>query len=166
MNALGNIFYRAPILTVKDWIEDNNLSKYLSTSERKLLTKNNEELSEEELTNLYWYIEGLWTLLWAGGLIPQLDFARPVEDTLVSLVPNLKLNEGGNEFAQKMKLRPNSEIFAMLDLYYRLHWYAMDGRLNGYSTEPISLDVVMERRKALEWLMDSKSDWDHIDLST
>lgn len=49
----------------------------------------------------------------------------------------------------------------MLDLYFRAHWYARDGQLNGYPTAPFDLDIIMERRKTLEWLVDrSIEDWD------
>jgi hypothetical protein len=49
----------------------------------------------------------------------------------------------------------------MLDLYYRAHWYARDGLLNGYATEPFNLDVIMERRRALEWISDRNlADWE------
>jgi hypothetical protein len=54
----------------------------------------------------------------------------------------------------------------MLDLYYRLHWWVRDAQLNRYPSDPVSIDIIMERRKSLEWLLDSASDWDHIELST
>ena len=64
-------------------------------------------------------------------------------------------------FRSAFRLRPDESLLPMLDLYYRSHWYARDGRLNGYATEPFNLDVIMERRKALEWASDSTiEDWD------
>ncbi|MFL5537927.1 MAG: DUF4272 domain-containing protein [Longimicrobiaceae bacterium] len=65
-----------------------------------------------------------------------------------------------------MSARPHSELLAMLDLYYRLHWYAEDGRLNGYPTPDVSLDVVTEWRRALKWVLDPETGWDDVDLST
>ena len=166
MNALLAIYFGAPIPVIKTWIHNNGLDHHLSNSECNILIKDNAQLTKSEVTNLYGYIEGLWALMWVGGLIDVLDFTHPIDDTMVLLVPNLQVNEDGSKFKRKMKLRPYSELFAMLDLSYRLHWYARDGSLHGYSTEPISLDIVVERRKALEWLMDQSADWDHINLST
>jgi len=52
----------------------------------------------------------------------------------------------------------------MLDLYYRAHWYAREGSLKGFSTGVFNLDIIVERRKALEWISDSKiEDWDDVD---
>jgi GTPase len=42
---------------------------------------------------------------------------------------------------------------------------ARAGQIKGYPTGNVSLDIVMERRKALEWLY-SSCDWDNVDLST
>jgi hypothetical protein len=54
----------------------------------------------------------------------------------------------------------------MLDLYFRLHWWTRDGQLNGYETGDVRLDIIMERRKALEWVLDDSCDWDNVELST
>lgn len=166
MNAMLNICFLAPVPVIRTWIERNGLENHLSNSERVLLTKSNDQLARQELINLYWHIEALWALMWAGNLIEHLDFTRPVEDYMASLAPNLQVNKNGDMFSKRMRLRPYNELYNMLDLHYRLHWYARDGQLNGYSTGAVSLDIIMERRKALEWFMDASSDWDHIDLST
>jgi hypothetical protein len=55
----------------------------------------------------------------------------------------------------------------MLDLYYRAHWYVVDGHLHRYDTGDFDLDIIMERRKALEWIGDpTVEDWDYTDAST
>jgi hypothetical protein len=165
LNALLNIHFQAPIPIIRGWIEANGLSDHLSRAERALLQKQNADLTEQEDIDLYWYIEALWALLWVGGLIPDMPFDQPVGDHMAALVPNLQRGENSDKFA-RMRLRPYGELFQMLDLYYRVHWYARDGQLNGYSTGDISLDVVMERRKALEWVWDASSDWDNMRLDT
>ena len=45
-------------------------------------------------------------------------------------------------------------------------WWTRDAGLKGEATGDVSEDVVMEQRKALEWIMDRKSDWDDVELST
>jgi hypothetical protein len=166
INALINIAFQAPIPIIKSWIEINHLTANLTLAEQSLLQKQNENLSEREISNLGWSIEALWALMWAGNLISDLAIDKPVSDRMVELVPNLEKNEDGAKFLEKMRLRPDEELYQMLDLYFRIHWYTEDGRINGYSTGNISSDIVMERRKALEWLMDSSSEWDDIRLST
>ena len=166
INALLNIAFQAPISVIKSWIETQGLATYLTPDEQDLLEKQNADLSEQEVANLEWSIEALWALMWAGSLIFDLAIDSPVSDDMVRLVPNLEKNEDGAKFSEKMRPRPYEELYQMLDLYYRVHWYTEDGRINGYSTGNISSDIVMERRKALEWLMDNSSDWDDISLNT
>jgi hypothetical protein len=54
----------------------------------------------------------------------------------------------------------------MLDLYYRLHWWTRNSQLTGKDTSVVRLDIIMERRKALEWIMDPTCDWDNVEMST
>lgn len=166
LNALVNIAFSAPISAIKNWIDANGLAAHLSQGERDLLRKQNEDISEQQKSDLEWSIEALWALMWAGGLIPDLPVDTHVADTMVTLVPDLQKNEDGEKFTQRMRLRSYAELYQMLDLYYRAHWYTEDGRINGYDTADISSDIVMERRKALEWLLDASSDWDNISLNT
>jgi hypothetical protein len=59
-----------------------------------------------------------------------------------------------------MRLRPYPELYAMRDLAYRFHWWTRDSHLKGEDSGPVQLDIVMERRKALEWILDEQIDWD------
>ena len=166
LNAMLNIHFKAPVHVIEDWITRNKLTQYLTEREKVLLTKDHDELTEQETTDLYWYIEALWALMWVGSLIKDMPFDRSVEDFMASLAPNLQANDDGSKFSQKMRIRTYDEIFKMLDLYFRLHWYARNGQLNGYSTDPVSLDIVMERRKSLEWVLSPDDGWDDVVLNT
>ncbi|WP_125205893.1 DUF4272 domain-containing protein [Capsulimonas corticalis] len=166
LNALVNIAYGAPIPVIKKWITDNGLTAYLSKKERLLLEKRNEDLTDQEQTDLYWSMEALWALIWAGGLTSDLPIDTPVSKTMASLLPNLQKNENGASFSAKMHLRSYTQLYSMLDLYYRANWSTNNARLHGGPSGKISGDIVMERRKALEWLMDSESDWDNTNANT
>lgn len=166
LNALINIAFGAPIPIIRGWIAANGAMSHVSFNEQALLLKNADDLSEQEVLNLRWSLEALWALMWAGGLTDDLAIDGHVPDAMAMLVPDLQKNENGTKFSQKMQMRPVSDLYCMLDLYYRAHWSTEDGRINGYSTGDISPDVVMERRKALEWLLDASADWDHISLDT
>jgi len=161
MNALLQIYFGAPINVIDAWITSNDLRASLSRRESQILRKSNAELSEQEKIDLYWYVESLWTLTWAGALIADIPIAEPVGDDLASLLPNLQVGETPARFRAGFSLRPFPQIYQMLDLYYRAHWYARDGQLRGRDTGVFDIDIIMERRKALEWLCDRQiADWD------
>lgn len=166
LNAMLQIYFKAPIEAIKDWINLNGLADDLSESEREILEKEDGDLTEQERINLYWYIEALWTLAWAGQLIDELPFDEGVGDILASLCPALQRNEDCSKLSKKMRLRSHDELFRMLDLYYRLHWWTRNAQMTRKDTGAVHLDIIMERRKALEWIMDPACDWDNVETST
>jgi hypothetical protein len=166
LNAMLQIYFKAPIAVVKDWITRNGLADDISDSEREILKKDDDGLTEQERINLYWYIEALWTLVWAGQLIPDLPFDQCVGHNLASLCPALQRNEDGSKFSKQMRLRSRDELFRMLDLYYRLHWWTRNAQLTGQDTGVVQLDIITERRKALEWIMDPACNWDNVEQGT
>lgn len=162
MNAMIQIHFGAPIEVIRTWIETHGLTADLSRKERQILATPEADLGEQERTNLYWSIEALWTLAWIGSLIPEIPVEGPVGDELATLMPNLQVNEPPDRLRRTFRLRSPAAIYQKLDLYYLAHWYARDGALRKYDTAPFDLDVIMERRKALEWVMDAEiEDWDH-----
>ncbi|MBB3180805.1 DUF4272 domain-containing protein [Variovorax sp. Sphag1AA] len=72
LNAMLQIAFKAPISFVRKWIGSNGLDEELSRSERAILGKDDADLTEQERTNLYWYIEALWALAWAAGKVERL----------------------------------------------------------------------------------------------
>jgi hypothetical protein len=167
MNAFIQIHFGAPVKVIETWIRKHGLLPHLSPSERELLAKADADLTAQEVTDLYWYIEALWALAWAGSLIPSLSIHLPVGEELARLMPNLQVDEPPDRLRSTFKLRPPAEIYQMLDLYFLAHWYARDGSLRGEETGPFNLDVIMERRKALEWVMNAEiPDWDQTPQDT
>ena len=162
MNALINIYFQAPIPIIKGWIEQHDLTSSLSEHEKQLLDKDNDDLTEQESLSLFWYIESLWALMWAGGLIDELPIDKHVEDYQAELCPNLEQGEDASKFTHTMKIRTKEEIFKMLDLYFRTHWHTRNGILHNYSTGDMHDGVISERRKALEWLIDNTLNWDDV----
>jgi hypothetical protein len=161
LHAMLQIFFGAPTDVAASWIRANRLEPSLSQHDRSVLARKREELTDQEGMNLFWYVEALWAILWAGRLTQDLPIDGRVGDNLASLLPNLLANEDAGSFRRRFALRPYDEIYRMLDLYYRAHWYAREGQLRGQPTEPFNLDIIMERRRALEWISDrSIDDWD------
>lgn len=165
MNALINISFEAPVTVIRKWIDQNGLTPYLSNWEHEILLKDNEELSDYEINSLRWYLEGLWAMMWAANMIHNLDETQWCSDEMASMLPNLERNETNEKINMVSELRTDEEIYEMLDLYYRLHWYCVDERLKGQQTK-INEGLVYERRRALEWLINTNSDWDDIEMST
>lgn len=165
MNALINIAFEAPTIAIKTWLEEQNLSKYLSGSELEILEKQNEELEETEVISLSWYIEALWAFMWLTEMTDQLEAEKHVGDNQASLLPNLEQDEDNSKIADLKNLRSETAIYKMLDYYYRLHWYCVDERINGRKPK-LNEGQIYERRKALEWVFNRSNDWDDVEMST
>jgi Domain of unknown function (DUF4272) len=166
MHALLQLTFGAPREVIRQWIADNGLEASLSIRERALVA-GDEELGEQEGTDLRWYIEALWALAWAGSLIADIPVGQSAGAGLARLMPDLQVGERAAGFRARFAPRPYVELFAMLDFYYRAHWYARNGLREGTSTAPFDLDTIMERRKALEWACDADiADWDETPADT
>ncbi len=163
MNALLNIYFKAPTTVIHDWLGQHNLLEALTEDELGLLHKKNSELSEKELTNLYWYIESLWALFWVMNLHDDLAIDAHVPDYMIKLVPDLRKNEGPEKFSN-VEMRTDKQIYEMLDLYYRLHWFTSYCKTENIDCSPIGHDFVFERRKALFWVMHPEQEWHNVDM--
>lgn len=165
MNALVNIAFRAPTHIIKEWIEFNNLSRYLSNFEKELLEKENADLSEFEINSLQWYLESLWSFMWLTQLIDDIIPEESVGNNMASLLPNLEQGDSNEKIENIKSIRPEVEAYKMLDYYFRLHWYCVNERLNGRETK-LNEGLIYERRKSLEWAFDESSDWDNVEMGT
>lgn len=128
------------------------------------------EASYDEAVNMGWKYESLWALLWAMGLVKELDFPKDICDC------NFVMKTFSDDFSEHVKMRGTDEILQALDLIYRYHWACVNARVNGSKSAGLDEEVVMERRGGLEWLCckgaenDNLSDeynaWDYPDLNT
>ena len=164
--ALFQLHLEAPVDIVKNWIDTNGLTDSLTEEEKEFLKSNYKGLPERDQINIYWFVEAIWTFAWIGGMHDKLTFNSGVEDTLASMLPNIAENEPTGLFIAEYKLRSKFEIFDMLDKFYRVHWFARNNNLAGKTSDKVSLDLVMERRKALEFVCYAQVAWDEISLDT
>ena len=128
------------------------------------------EASYDEAVNMGWKYESLWALLWAMGLVKELDFPKDICDC------NFVMKTFSGDFLERVKMRGTDEVLQALDLVYRYHWACVNARVNGTKSAGLDEEVVMERRGGLEWLCckdaenDNPSDeynaWDYPDLNT
>ena len=128
------------------------------------------EASYDEAVNMGWKYESLWALLWAMGLVKELDFPKDICDC------NFVMKTFSGDFSERVKMRGTDEILQALDLIYRYHWACVNARVNGSKSAGLDEEVVMERRGGLEWLCckgdendnltDEYNAWDYPDLNT
>lgn len=166
LTALFQLHLEAPKDIIKKWLEGNGLTTYLTEEELEYLETKYSELPKQTQIDIYWFVEAIWTFAWIGGLHNNLTLNTGVEDSLATLIPNIAKNEPTEKFIINFRLRNQIEIFEMLDKFYRAHWYAKNNDLTGKKSDKVDLDIIMERRKALEFTVYKKFDWNEISLDT
>jgi hypothetical protein len=164
--ALFQLHLEAPNEIIKNWIDENGLASDLTEEEQNYLETKYIDLSEQSQIDIYWYVEVIWTFAWIGGLHDNLTLNTGVEDSLITLIPNIQNNESATKFISDFQLRNRLEIFEMLDKFYRAHWFSRNSDFKGEKSDIANLDIIMERRKALEFTCFKDFVWDEISLDT
>lgn len=122
--------------------------------------------TSQDAIDVSWTYEAYWSLLWVLGLIDDIKDSSDICDCekAITTVSNCK---NYDEFKNKCKLRNTEKILDMLDLYFRYHWACVEKRINpSTNIGNLNPDVVVERRKGLEWVISSIDEWDEISLDT
>ena len=166
LTALFQLHLQAPREVIKKWLDENGLLTNLNVEELEYLETEYSELPEQTQADIYWFVEAIWTFAWVGGLHNNLTLNTGVEDLLETLIPNIAKNEPAEKFISNFRLRKKIEIFEMLDKIYRAHWFARNNELKGEKSEKVDLDIIIERRKALEYTCYKEFEWDEISLDT
>lgn len=165
LNAMYQLHLGAPKFIIANWIDEYvSDAEAVPTYEQGILDSE-EPLNEEEHFYLYWSLESLWAIAWATNLINELPFTEEVGDELADLSPSLHLNEDGQKYINNMTLRSYRELYQMQDLYYRVHWWLNDAAKANEPVAHIALGAIIQRRIALEWIMDARIKWDDVDVS-
>ena len=159
---------RAPAERIRNALEDNDLERWMSATERLFLRdlEGEAELDDERrhrlAVDISWSEEALWALLWSLELVDDLppDELCGREPFYERLAPGMDPSKGRTD----VLLRPLPEIAAMLDFYYLLHWHARNAQYHGQAWDnEIAPGAVLERRRALEWLFQDVA-WEDVDL--
>ncbi len=119
----------------------------------------------QELIDYCWRYECVHVFLWALG---QFDNLQP-PNTICNVADEVDLIRGAvpRGFIEDAKLRPQSEILDVADLYYRLHWAAIHLRLHGQQSDAIDEGIIRERHRALNWLIRyMNQEWDDVTTDT
>lgn len=146
------------------WLDQERLADRLAASEQSYL--HHEKSPESPLFKTR--IESLWALTWFAGYHANLDFGAYCSDSFIALFPDIKQSESADTFRAKARLRSTDELEQALDLAYCLHWAVRDGNLKGrrvVGKNQIKEYVIIERRRALEWLAGDDA-WDDVPMDT
>ena len=141
-------------------IEALQLREHFTEQELRIIDN---RASQQDLLDLDWAYECFWALCWYLGLVPELRDAASICDCSQSVKLYMLLS--GPKGREACKPRSLEELLDMEDLYLRYHW-----ALNEHSANPeapagqLEPSVVLERRRALEWLISEQRDWDAIPL--
>ena len=155
--------YSISIEHFNKYIYQYDVGNYFNEKEKRLI---NGEYTEQDLIDIAWEYEIYWSLVWALGLIKDISVPSEICDCNLAIDLVFKCNNY-EEFRNKVKLRNIEEILDLLDLHYRYHWATTEKRIN--PNTPIgnlNPEVVVERRRGLEWLISEESDWYNISLDT
>ncbi|CAH2713049.1 hypothetical protein BACCIP111895_00182 [Neobacillus rhizosphaerae] len=166
MAGMVYIAHQAPPSAIKRWIEEQGLFQNVTEFEKDILEKSEIEVTPTEIMRLKWYVESLWALVWVLGINNNFRINEPVGDNLIQMVPDVRKKQDFSTLVARTFMRSEKKIYEQVDLFYRLHWYLVDARLNGKKHNKLDEGTIMERRKALEWVVTPGEEWDEIDLST
>lgn len=145
------------------WLNKFGVMDDLLPKEKSLLEGN---FTPQDAIDISWTYEAYWSLVWALGLVDDMDEPFDICDCNLAIELVTRCNTL-KDFKNKCRLRNIEDILDMLDLYYRYHWACVEKQLNpeteiGY----LNPGVVVERRRGLEWLFSKEADWNDISLDT
>ncbi|MDZ4376486.1 MAG: DUF4272 domain-containing protein [Phenylobacterium sp.] len=150
--------------TARQAVRDYRVEHLLTPRERKLIFG---APTQHERIQASWGIEAVVPLLWHVGYVPDLYRPDRVAETgrIIDTIQDL----GPHDYYAELSARTKWAVLDEADLIYRYHWAVRDAGLNGRET-PAKLDggVVMERHRALNWLIGyaDRADWDDVTTDT
>ena len=123
------------------------------------------EPTERDRAKFGWRYEGLEVLLWSLGLRDELPPPDQLMDPGAAASTVRKLGVAG--MLAHGKPRSADELLDMNDLYYCLHWAAIEVRIGGERNPPLNEEIIMERHYALNWLIRyMDQEWDDVTTDT
>jgi hypothetical protein len=138
-----------------------------SVSQKEKEFLENVNPSERDVFDASWRAESLWALLWSLGKIEKLELPEDVCDTQLIQEIMPEPESSCEEFINQAVLRSPTEILDATDLTYRIHWAAVDARLNNQEIPgEFDMGIIYERHYALNWLTWYAEGWDDITTDT
>jgi hypothetical protein len=148
---------------VADLRRDYEVAQHLSPNERAFL--DNPHPGQQDLVDYSWQYEAVHVLLWSQGFLPELE--QPNQQARVPALVQIVKGRSPRDLIAAAKPRPLSQVLDMADLYYHLHWSAIELRLRTQQNPAVHEGTVRERHRALNWLIRyMNSDWDDVTTDT
>lgn len=162
--ALKSIsIYPEDMQDIKEWLYEN-LKAGLTPDEAQSLSKSKLDVQSE--IRFSWYQESLYALLWCLSIVPHMSEPNKEAD-IDSYLEIFPPEKSIDSFLKHCKLRTIDELQLELDYYYNLHWLSRHrSDFKAESVRNLNKSIILERRKALEWVLDEKLLWDDISLDT
>lgn len=138
---------------------------FLTQKERKVFR---DKCTNQEFCSMTWKYEAYWVLLWALGIVKELDYPADACDCDLAINAVAEC-DGMDAFLQQVHLRDISEILDEADLIFRYDWACVEARIHEEEAPAgLNPDVVFERHCALNWLIDADGtdDWDNVSTNT
>ena len=121
-----------------------------------------DEFTQQDLVDIVWTYEVYWSLAWALDLITDKELANA--ENICDTEKAMMLSASG---LPSSRLRNVEKILDMLDLFYCYHWACVEKQLRPETAiGKLNPEVVVERRRGLEWLIGEEADWNEISLDT
>lgn len=149
-----------------EWlVKKYGVEEYLTDKEREIFELKG---TEQDAIEMMWKYEGFWVLMWSLGFIEKLDFPDKACDTqyITEIVGSF---ENVDEIIANSNLRDIEQILDEADLIFRYDWNCVDAMLNNRDADGgLDYEVVVERHKALNWLIETvdAEDWDNVAAHT
>lgn len=149
-------------LTV-DLLKRFPISPHLSPEEQSFAQE--AVTTDKDRAKFAWRYECVHVFLWSLGFLEELQ--PPNELCDVSGEMGIIRDKGFEGLKKEAKPRSVAEILDQADYYYRLHWSAIELRLKGTESEAINEEIILERHRALNWLIRYLDQaWDDVTTDT
>ena len=143
-------------------LEKYNVLDSLNSKEKRIMDGS---YSKQDAIDIDWEYEAYWALVWYLGLVEDISDASKLCDCSEAM-NFIATSKNFEDFKSKCNPRSIKELLDMEDLYYRYNWAINEKNVNpNANIGNLNPSNVIERRRALEWLLSNKEDWYEISLN-
>lgn len=134
----------------------------MNSKEKRIM---NGTYSTQDCYDMDWVYESYWALCWVLGLVDDISDGSNGCNCREAIRFVLS-SSTFEEFKGRCKIRDTKEIFDMEDLYLRYNWVINENIINkNISVGNLDQDIVVERRRGLEWVLSDIDDWYDLPLN-
>ncbi|WP_099221824.1 DUF4272 domain-containing protein [Listeria costaricensis] len=146
-----------------DLLDQWGLQSELTQKEQQIFSGKAEK---QAILDMVWKYEAYWVLIWALGFVSQLDVPVATCDCDVA-IQTVSQFADLDALIEQAEPRTTAEILDEADLIFRYDWACVEARLkNQPAAGKLDSSVVLERHRALNWLIGYGEDWDHVPTNT